>query len=216
LDRSIGATVDRSSSVARRLVDASRDLAARRGSSDFTMAEVAAQAHVSLRSVYRYFAGKDDLLLALFEEEAQLGATLLAQQLDAVAADGRVREYVVSLCEMLMTGSGYASMLLREHLALGDRRPEEMRQALSPLVDLLQAELEAAAAAGSTRPVDRHDAVVVFTTVLAHVHAVLLFSPDDDPTTAAERLWSFCAAALAPTSTGAARRPSTTRTGGRR
>jgi hypothetical protein len=41
----------------------------------------------------------------------------------------------------------------------------------------------------------------VFTTVLAHVHAVLLFSPDDDPATAAERLWTFCAAALAPTRT---------------
>jgi hypothetical protein len=106
-------------------------------------------------------------------------------------------------------------MLLREHLALGDRRPDEMRQALAPLVDLIERELEVAADAGSIRAVDRHDAVVLFTTVLAHVHAVLLFSPEDDPATAAERLWAFCAAALAPPAAGTRRSPST-RTGGRR
>jgi AcrR family transcriptional regulator len=131
LDRSIGASVDRSSSVARRLVDAARELASGRGSSDFTMAEVAAQAHVSLRSVYRYFAGKDDLLLALFEEEAQIGAVLLSQEMDTVAPEDRLRCFVVGLCELLMTGSGYASMLVREHLQLGDRRPEELRRALA-------------------------------------------------------------------------------------
>jgi AcrR family transcriptional regulator len=175
-------------------------MAQQRGSSEFTMADVAAAAHVSLRSVYRYFAGKDDLLLALFEEEADLGATLLRQEMDRVPHAHRVQRFVVGLCELLMTGSGYSSMLLREHLQLGDRRPEELRRALAPLVDLIEQELVAAADAGSIRPVDRHDAVVVFTTVLAHVHAVLLFSPDDDPTDAAERLWRFCAAALAPTS----------------
>jgi AcrR family transcriptional regulator len=201
LDRSLGPAVDRSSSVARRLVDATRTMAVERGSSEFTMAEGAAAAHVSLRSVYRYFGGKDDLLLALFEEEAQIGATLIGQATDEGAPADRVRGYVVGLCGLLMTGSGYASMLLREHLQLGDRRPEELRRALAPLVDLLESELDAAAAAGSIRPVDRHDAVVVFTTVLAHVHAVLLFSPDDDPTDAADRLWRFVAAALAPTDT---------------
>ena len=175
------------------------------------MADVAAAAHVSLRSVYRYFAGKDDLLLALFEEESQIGATLLRQAMDDVPPADRVRRFVVGLCELLMTGSGYSSMLLREHLQLGDRRPEELRRALGPLVDLIEAELRSAADAGWVRPVDRHDAVVVFTTVLAHVHAALLFSPEDDPSDSAERLWRFCAAALTPVPA-----PTPTRTGGRR
>jgi AcrR family transcriptional regulator len=198
----LGATVDRSSSVSRRLVDATRVAAVQRGSSEFSMAEVAAAAKVSLRTIYRYFDGKDDLLLALFEEEAQLGATLLRQEMEAVDPGDRVREFVVGLCGLLMTGSGYSTMLLREHLQLGDRRPEELRAALAPLVDLIEAELRDAAEQRWVRSVDRHDAVVVFTTVLAHVHAVLLFSPDDDPTEAAERLWRFVAAALAPTTGG--------------
>jgi AcrR family transcriptional regulator len=198
LGRSLGAAVDRSSATARRLVDVTRELAASQGSADFTMADVAARAHVSLRTVYRQFAGKDDLLLALFEEESAVGAVLLAQEMDAGSTDDRLRRFVVGLCGLLMTGSGYASLLVREHLQLGDRRPDELRAALGPLVDLLEAELVAAALAGAVRPVDRHDAVVVFTTVLAHVHAVLLFSPDDGPVEAAERLWAFCAAALRP------------------
>jgi AcrR family transcriptional regulator len=198
LDRSLGAAVDRSSATARKLVDAARELAASQGTADFTMADVAARAHVSLRTVYRQFAGKDDLLLALFEEESAVGAELLAQEMDAGEPGDRLRRFVVGLCGLLMTGSGYASLLVREHLQLGDRRPDELRDALAPLVDLLEAELVAAARAGAVRPVDRHDAVVVFTTVLAHVHAVLLFTPGDDPVVAAARLWAFCAAALHP------------------
>jgi TetR/AcrR family transcriptional regulator len=213
LDRSVGPVVERSSAAARQLVDATRDVAAEGGSSEFTMADVAAAAQVSLRTVYRHFAGRDDLLLALFEEEAQIGVALLAQAMDAVPDEARVREFVVGLCSLLMTGEGYASLLLREHLRLGDRRPDELRAALAPLVDLLEAELRAAADAGSIRPVDRHDAVIVFTTVLAHVHAVLLFSPNDDPARAADRLWAFCAAALAP---AAAPARSASRKGARR
>ncbi len=201
-ERAIGPAIARSSDAAHRLVDAARDLAAERGAADLTMAAVASAAHVSLRTVYRHFAGRDDLLLALFEEETRTGATLLAQAMDGVADDARVREFVVGLCGLLMTGDDYSSFLLTEHLRLGHARPDEVRAALAPLVDLLEAELAAAAARGAIRPVDRHDAVVVFTTALAHVHAVLLFSPDDDPAQAAERLWAFCAAALAPDAGG--------------
>jgi AcrR family transcriptional regulator len=205
LDRSLRATVDRSASKARRLVDAARTLAARKGSSDFTMAEVADEAHMSLRTVYRFFAGKDDLLLALFEEEAATGAALLASAMDDCAPADRVRAFVIGLCAMLMVESGYASLLASEHLRLGNVRPDELRAALAPLIDLIDAELTAAAATGDVRPVDRHDAVVLFTTALAHVHARLLFAPDDDPAVAAERLWAFCAAALTPTATGGCR-----------
>jgi TetR/AcrR family transcriptional regulator len=199
LDRSLSAARGRSSARARRLVDSARMLAFERGSSEFTVAEVAARADVSLRSFYRQFSGKDDLVLALFEEEARHGAELLA----TAAAEtpepvARLRSYVVGLCELLVTGSGYASLLLREHLRLGQRRPDDLRAALGPLIDLLETELEAAAAIDEIRAVDRHDAVLVFSAVLAHAHAAILFAPDDDFETSARRLWEFCRWGLAP------------------
>ncbi len=118
LDRSFSAARNRSSTRARRLVDAARLLAAESGSSSFTVAEVAARAGVSLRSFYRHFSGKDDLLLALFEEELQLGAKLLSEALGPARSPlERLRLYVVGLSGFVVTGSGYASLLVRETYA---------------------------------------------------------------------------------------------------
>ncbi|MHB1711566.1 MAG: TetR/AcrR family transcriptional regulator [Acidimicrobiales bacterium] len=198
LERSLSAAKDRSSMRARRLVDSARMLAAESGSSSFTVADVAARAGVSLRSFYRHFSGRDDLLLALFEEEAQLGATLLAEALgDGLSPLERLHRYIVGLFGFVVTGSGYASLLVREHLQLGERRAEDLRVALSPLVDMLEVELSAAATAGDIRAVDRHDAVVVFALILSHVHATILFTPGEDAGTGAARLWEFCRTGLA-------------------
>lgn len=197
LNRSLAGARDRSSARAHQLVNAARALASERGSSEFTIAEVAALAGVSLRSFYRQFSGKDELLLALFEEEARLGAELLRAAVgEATGPLDQLRSYVVGLCGLLVTGSGYASLLVREHLRLGERRPDELRMALACLIDLLEDQLTAAAAAGEIRPVDRHDAVIVFTAVLAHVQSAILFAPGEDAEASPQRLWEFCRAAL--------------------
>ena len=182
---------------ARRLVDAARALTAESRSSGFTVADVAAGAGISLRSFYRHFSSKDDLLLALLEEEAQLGARLLEETLTSGAGPlERLRGYVVGLVGFVAAESGYASLLVREQLALGERHSPEMRAALAPLVDLLDVELAAAAAAGDIRPVDRHDTIIVFSLILSHVHATILFTPGQDMTKAAERLWDFALGGL--------------------
>lgn len=182
---------------ARRLVDAARALTAESRSSGFTVADVAAGAGISLRSFYRHFSSKDDLLLALLEEETQLGARLLEETLTSGAGPlERLRGYVVGLVGFVAAESGYASLLVREQLALGERHSPEMRAALAPLVDLLDVELAAAAAAGDIRPVDRHDTIIVFSLILSHVHATILFTPGQDMTKAAERLWDFALGGL--------------------
>lgn len=195
LDRSLGDARNRLSASARRLVDAARALAGERGSTEFTVAEVADRAGVAVRSFYRQFGGREELVLALFEEEARQGADILAEALRPVPEPlERVHRYVVELCGLLVTGSGYASLLVRECLRIGEHRPDELRAALAPMVDLLEAELHAAAAAGSMRAVDRHDAVVLFTSLLAHVH-VRVLAPEIGEH-AAERMWAFFRSAL--------------------
>jgi AcrR family transcriptional regulator len=153
---------------------------------------------VSLRSFYRHFSGKDELLLALFEEEAHLGVDLLTEALRGVEGHlERLRGYVVGLSEFVVHGSGYSALLVREHLRLGASRPDEMRAALQPLVDLLDVELTAAAEEGDIRGVDRHDAILIFSLILSHVHLAILFSPGEDPAVGSARLWEFCRSALA-------------------
>ena len=56
-----------------RLVQAARELANDTGSAAFTVAQVTAQAELSLKSFYRCFRGKDELLLALIEADSRLG-----------------------------------------------------------------------------------------------------------------------------------------------
>lgn len=97
----------------------------------------------------------------------------------------------------MVAGSGYASLLVREHLRLSERRAEELRIALAPLVDMLDVELAAVAATGDIRAVDRRDAIIVFSLILSHVHGAMLFAPEVDPEDDSERLWEFCLAALA-------------------
>ena len=200
LERSLADRRDRSSERARRLVASARHLAGN-GSSSFTVADVAADVGISLRSFYRHFAGRDDLLLALFEEEARHHVELLGELVgDGGEPIDRVRGCVEALCDLVVTGEGYAALLVREHLRLGDERSDEIRAALAPLLDLFQDELEAAAVAGDLRAVDRFDAATVLTLVLTHVQTALLLAPGEPAPT--QRIWRFCQGALgAPTTT---------------
>lgn len=177
-----------------RLLDAARELADETGSAAFTVAQVAERAGMSLKGFYGCFAGKDDLLLALLEEDSRVGATLLA---NLVAAHDdtveRLHAYVHGLFSMLTHpgAMGYAGVLVREHRRLGEVRPDDLRMALAPLVDMLAAELAAAATAGRARTPDApRDAEVVFRLLLSGIHEVTLGrrKPADE----AADLWRLC------------------------
>src|SRR5690349_16193881 len=73
LARSLEPARARSVDRLERLLDAARELANETGSAGFTVAQVAGRAGVSLKGFYRSFASKDDLLVALLEEDSRLG-----------------------------------------------------------------------------------------------------------------------------------------------
>jgi AcrR family transcriptional regulator len=194
LARSLAGAQLRSVARMERLLDAARELASETGSAAFTVAQVAERAGMSLKGFYGCFAGKDDLLLALLEEDSGVGATLLA---DAVARHdepvARVRAYVRGLFSMLAHpgAMGYAGVLVREHRRLGETRPDDLRVALAPLVDMLAGELAAAADVGLARTPDpARDAEVVFRVLLAGIHEVTLGRRD--PAEEAADLWRLC------------------------
>jgi AcrR family transcriptional regulator len=184
-----------------RLIDAARELATETGSAAFTVAEVARSARVSLKGFYACFAGKDDLLLALLEEDSRVGATLVAEQ---VAAHDdpvdRLRAYVHGLFSLVARPGalGYVGVLVREHRRLGEERPDDLRAALAPLVDLLARELAGAATARrAITPDPGRDAETVFGLLLAGVHEVTLGRRD--PYDEAADLWRLCWSGLGTT-----------------
>jgi hypothetical protein len=81
-------------------------------------------------------------------------------------------------------------VLVREHRRLSEARPDEMRRALAPMVDLLAREI----ASARNTPDPARDAHTVFALVLEGIHEVTLgrVQPLDEAT----YLWRFCDNAL--------------------
>jgi AcrR family transcriptional regulator len=197
LHRSLEGARTRSVERMERLVAAARELANETGTAAFTVTQVTERAGLSLKSFYRCFPGKDELLIALLEEDSRVGASMLAEA-TAPRPEGveRLRAYVDGLFEFLtLPGAlGYAGVLVREHRRLAEGHPVELRAALAPLIDMLAAEL---AAAGLSEEVGRDPsraAETVFGVLLSGINDVALGRAE--PREVAIYLWRFCWAGL--------------------
>jgi TetR/AcrR family transcriptional regulator len=193
LARSLAGARARSVDRLDRLVSAARDLANETGSAGFTVSQVAARAGASLKIFYRYFASKDDLLVALLEEDSRLGAAILRERVDEYTdRDARLGAYLTGVFELLtLPGAlGYAGVLIREHRRLSENRPDELAAALAPIIDVFGDELVAGVTEGVITSADpRRDARLTFTLVLDGIHDVVVGRAE--PLEQAAYLWRF-------------------------
>src|SRR5690349_4255820 len=67
-----------------RFLDAAMDLMRSSPDREFTVQEVVERSGQSLRSFYQYFAGKHELLLAVFEESVRSSAELVLARIDGI------------------------------------------------------------------------------------------------------------------------------------
>ena len=131
---------------------------------DFTVQEVVERSGQSLRSFYQYFGGKQELLLALFEESVRSTAELLREQVEEESEPvERLRRFVVEyyrLCQPGWKGKGEKRMTSRalaefaQHLLTS--QPAEAARGFVPIVALFEEILGEATEAGAVRSdVDR-------------------------------------------------------------
>ena len=166
--RSLDPARVRAEARVQRFLDAALELMASDPNKEFTVQEVVERSGQSLRSFYQYFAGKYELLLALFEESVRATAAALEE---AVATETeplpRLHRFVVSYYDMCRPAAKaapvkravdvvpapamaeFAQQLLTAH-------PKEASRAYLPLVTLLEGLLDDAATAGALRPGLRH------------------------------------------------------------
>lgn len=159
--RSLDPARARAEKRVQRFLDAALELMTSSESKDFTVQQVVERSGQSLRSFYQYFAGKYELLLALFEESVRNTAAHLAETIEGVEDPlERLRVLLGEYYRVCTPGpkgkparkgspnpaaiAEFAQQLLTEH-------PREAALAFGPLVDLLESVLEAAVASGDLR-----------------------------------------------------------------
>lgn len=181
----------------RRIVAAARQIVAESGLDGLTVQKVRQRTGLSLRALYQRFAGKDDLLVAVFEETMRDAATTFAGEI-AVVADPveKLRRLVTDLFTRGISDDVLKQSvpLSREHLRLAEARPDELRFALEPMLVLLTDQLASAMEAGVVRRTDpRRLAVLVWNLVSAQIHAVVLGTvAERDVERSGAELWEFC------------------------
>lgn len=195
----------------RKIVEAAYDLLDEEGLEGLTIRAVLTKTGLSRRAFYERFEGKDDLVLAVFEQTirnaTQFFADLIAKLADPMERLKSILTYIV-IGEGMISPDGVSSnrrgaALSREHLRLAESRPHDLQAALRPLIALIAQELAAGMAAGVVRKDDpQRLAVLVYNVVATTVHSELLASENRQPDQAsyarlADDIWEFCRRAIA-------------------
>jgi AcrR family transcriptional regulator len=201
-DRSPIVQRSRSRSVqhAKLIVDAARRLIMVKGGG-FTTQELVKEAGVALQTFYRYFAGKDELLLAVMED-------MIAESCVALEEDARTLTDPVDRLQFYITGAvstvgadgdeaAAARFVSTEHWRLHRLYPDELTQANKHYADLILGEIHAAAEAGLLKSADpESDAWLITHLVVGVYHHYAFATTDESGEEIGQRLWAFCHAAL--------------------
>ena len=214
--RSLDSARLRSEGRVQRFLDAGFELLARAESGkEFTVQEVVDRSGQSLRSFYQYFAGKHELLLALFDEAILSTADRLEEQISRQDTPlERLRSFVVEYYKMCLPApKGRASKnnptpVMAEfcHQLLTAHQTEASR-AFVPLVTLLEKVLEDAADAGDVPSgLDRAEvAGVILSTIMfnaAYAHTISGNEGPRDGERAAGQLWTFLSSGIVTSKAG--------------
>ena len=157
--RSLDSARVRAENRVQRFIDAAIDLLSdSEPGKDFTVQDVVEKSGQSLRSFYQYFGGKQELLLALFEESVRSTADQLRERIkDEKKPLERLHRFVTeyyALCRPAPRGKGKkkTSVALAEFAQqLMTAHPDEATRAFEPLVSLFNEVLDDALRAGVVR-----------------------------------------------------------------
>jgi AcrR family transcriptional regulator len=140
VDRSLRTATRRSIDRGASLVRAAAVLLERSEGEDFTVQDVADEAHQSLRTVYQYFESKDDLLLAVFEEAMRSYATLIGDAIrPLVDPTERLAGALLAAARLPdITGAGANRGLSRLRLRLSQVEPALVGRLQAPVASLVQ------------------------------------------------------------------------------
>lgn len=188
---------------AREILDAAHRLIEVKGDS-FTTQELVKESGVALQTFYRYFASKDELLLAVIGDGMNEACGQWAEATAGLSAPlDRLHFFVMHAlggANAEPRHGALAQFIVSVHWRLHRVFPRELAAAEKPFVDLLEAAIREAVSEGSATSADPSaDAWLIAELVRSVYHHYAFVSTEaDDPR---DTVWDFCLRALgAPSS----------------
>ncbi len=200
VSRSLDAARSRAEKRAKRFLDAAFELMDEKGTTEFTIQEVIDRSQQSLRGFYQYFDGKDELLLALFEETIRECTDDLHAVVDAETdTTERLHAFVVRLHEWCeppdkprKRGRHNRRPISEFMVTLAVHHPERVKAAMAPVSRLL---LDLVGDASRAKLVDigdpHHAAALVQQTVMYSWFGNRLIQ-NPRQRLGAEETWAYC------------------------
>jgi AcrR family transcriptional regulator len=195
--RSLDSARLRAEKRVQRFLDAALELMSAAPDKEFTVQEVVEQSGQSLRSFYQHFTGKQELLLALFEEAVRTSAekleALIAGDQDPVARLQRLVVEYYRMCRPSRRGRAAKALtpgMMEFAQELMTSQPEEASRAFVPLVALFERVLADAAAAGAVRS-DIDVTGVLLQAIMFNAFAMTIGGAHGRTADDAEQLWDL-------------------------
>ncbi|WP_326656016.1 TetR/AcrR family transcriptional regulator [Streptomyces sp. NBC_00385] len=195
VERSTRAAKLRAEQRVQHFLEAAQELIADKGTTDFTVQEIVERSRQSLRSFYQHFGGKDELLLALFEDALARSAV----EIQAKTAAGRdplerLRIAVDLLYDASSPREGQQSPLFTDFaIQLLVTHPDQVATAHLPLLSLFTELVEAAVADGrAVAPKPRRTASLIMQTAMFTAQAPAAPVGSSPSPISAQEVWDFC------------------------
>lgn len=181
------------------------------GLDELTIRAVLKRTGLARRAFYDRFAGKDDLVIAVFASAMSVAAVMFEKLIAPIPQPiERLRVLLRTLGRGASTADNLAgdsnvrlaAALSREHIRLAEARPAELDAVLAPLLALIAREMAAGMADGSVRQSDPSRlALFAFNLIATTVHTELIGAESDAGSVdqrdrLADDLWEFCRRAI--------------------
>jgi AcrR family transcriptional regulator len=200
VQRSMQAARTRAEERVQRFLDAAFEIIDEKGTTEFTIQEVVERSKQSLRGFYEYFDGKDELVLALFEETVREAFDDIRGAVDAESDPiARLRAYALRLHDWCdpgekdrTRGTHHRRPIAEFSIHLAVTHADRVRAALAPQAHLLHELIDAARAAGVANVADSRRATTLVQQMVMYSSFGNRLVEDPKQRLSAEETWEFC------------------------
>jgi AcrR family transcriptional regulator len=200
VSRSLNAARSRAEQRVQRFLDAAFSLIDEKGTTEFTIQEVIDRSKQSLRGFYQYFDGKDELLLALFEETVRESTDDLRAVVESESEPlARLRAFTIRLhewCDPSEKPSKRSAhnrrpiMEFSVHLTVD--HSERVKAAMAPTSRMMRELVEEANAAGAIHVTDTRRAASLMQQTVMYSWFGNRLVDNARMRLTAEATWDFC------------------------